>query len=113
VEFRIGEAGEIPYPDQFFDSARSERVFLYLPDRFKAIHEMKRVIKPGGKIVLLNTELDSTAVYSRKLQLTRKMTSLAAATMPNPNSARDLPALAKQAGLNEIKVRTTCGVHPL
>jgi ubiquinone/menaquinone biosynthesis C-methylase UbiE len=106
MEFRVGEARAIPYPDKYFDAARCERVFLYLPDRLGAIHEARRVVKPGGKIVLLDTDLDSTAVYSKKLALTRKMTSIVAGTMPNPNSARDLPALAKEAGLKEIKVQT-------
>jgi len=112
VEFRVGDACAIPYPENFFDSARTERVFLYLPDRLGAIEEMKRVVKPGGKIVLLDTDLDSTAVYSRKLQLARKMTSLVAASMPNPNSARDLPALARQAGLKNIKIRTLSASTP-
>jgi len=106
VEFKVGEACAIPYPDKFFDAARCERVFLYLPDRIAAIHEMRRVVKPGGRIVLMDTELDSTAVYSKKLALTRKMTSIVAATMPNPNSARDLPALAREAGLKDVKVET-------
>jgi ubiquinone/menaquinone biosynthesis C-methylase UbiE len=103
LEFRLGEACAIPYPDGFFDVARSERVFLYLPDRIAAIHEMKRVVKPGGKVCLIDTELDTTAVYSNKRELTRKMTSIVAATMPNPNSARELPALAKKAGLKSLK----------
>lgn len=106
IEFRVGEACAIPYPDKFFDAARCERVFLYLPDRLAAIHEMKRVVKPEGRISLIDTDLDSTAVYSRKLALNRKMTSIVAGTMPNPNSARDLPALAKQAGLKRIKTET-------
>ncbi len=106
MEFRVGEASAIPYPDKYFDAVRCERVFLYLPDRLGAIHEMQRVVKPGGRIVLLDTDLDSTAVYSKKLALARKMTSIVADTMPNPNSARDLPALAKEAGLKEIAVQT-------
>ena len=106
IEFRVGQACAIPYADKFFDAARCERVFLYLPDRLAAIHEMKRVVKRGGRISIIDTELDSTAVYSKKLALTRKMTSMVAATMPNPNSARDLPALAKQAGLKDIKAET-------
>jgi len=107
IEFQIGQAGAIPYPDHFFDAARCERVFLYLPDRLAAIREMKRVVKPGGTIVLLDTELDCTAVYSNKPALTRKMTSLVAATIANPNSARDLPALARQAGLKDVKVEVS------
>ena len=106
MEFRVGEACTIPYADGFFDAARCERVFLYLPDRMAAIHEMKRVVKPGGSVCLIDTELDSTAVYSNKPALTRKMTSLVAATMPNPNSARELPALARRAGLKNVTAET-------
>jgi len=106
MEFRVGEACKIPYADDFFDVARCERVFLYLPDRMAAIHEMKRVVKPGGQVCLIDTELDCTAVYSNKRELTRKMTSIVAATMPNPNSARELPALARKAGLENVKAET-------
>lgn len=104
VEFRVGEACAIPYADGFFDAARSERVFLYLPDRLGAIQEIKRVLKPGGRLVLLDVDLDATGVYSKNLVLARKMTSVVAATMPNPNSARDLPALARRAGLKDLAV---------
>jgi len=103
LEFRVGDACAIPYPDGFFDAARSERVFLYLPNRLAAIREVKRVVKPGGRVCLMDTDIDSTAIYSKKPELTRKMTSIVAASMPNPNSGRELSALAKQAGLKNIK----------
>jgi ubiquinone/menaquinone biosynthesis C-methylase UbiE len=105
-EFRVGDACAIPYPDGFFDAARTERLFLYLPNRLAAIHEMKRVVKPGGRVCLIDTDIDSTAIYSTNPTLTRKMTSIVAASMPNPNSARELPALARQAGLGDIKIGT-------
>ncbi|MBS1841847.1 MAG: methyltransferase domain-containing protein [Acidobacteria bacterium] len=103
VEFHVGNATAIPFPDRFFDSARCERVFLYLPDRLAAIREMMRVVKPGGRICLVDTEIDSTAIYSTKPALTRKMTSLICASMPNGNSGRELPALARQAGLKGVQ----------
>lgn len=106
IEFRLGDACAIPYPDGFFDAARSERVFLYLPDRIGAIHEMQRVVKPGGRVCLIDTDIDSTAIYSTHPALTRKMTSIVAASMPNPNSARELPALSKRAGLKNINIET-------
>jgi len=112
MDFKVGEAGAIPYPDGFFDAARSERVFLYLPDRLRAIREMKRVVKRGGRINLIDTELDATAVYTKNLALTRKMTSIVAASMPNPNSARDLPALAREAGLKDLKTETYAVATP-
>jgi ubiquinone/menaquinone biosynthesis C-methylase UbiE len=106
IEFRVGDACAIPYPDGYFDAARSERVFLYLPDRAGAIQEMKRVVKPGGRICLVDTDIDSTAIYSTKPALTRKMTSILAATMPNPNSARELPALGRRAGLKNMDIQS-------
>ena len=112
IEFKVADACAIPYPDGFFDAARSERLFLYLPDRLAAIHEMKRVVKPGGYVCLLDTDIDSTAVYSTNREMTRKMTSLVAASMPNPNSGRELPALAKQAGLKNIQTEVFAMATP-
>lgn len=103
LEFRVGEACAVPYPNAFFDAARSERVFLYVPDRLAAICEMKRAVKRGGLVSLIDTDFDCTAIYSTKPLLTRKMTSIVAASLPNPNSGRELPVLARQAGLNDIK----------
>lgn len=103
VDFRIGDATAIPFPDKFFDSARCERVFLYLPDRLAALREMMRVVKQGGTICLVDTEIDSTAIYSKNPKVTRKMTSLITASMPNGNSGRELPAFARQAGLQDVQ----------
>src|SRR4051812_15027061 len=82
LEFQVGDACAIPYPDRFFNVARTERVFLYLPDRLAAIHEMKRVVKPGGRVCLIDTDIDSTAIYSNNAALTRKMTLIVADSIP-------------------------------
>ena len=112
LEFRVGEAGAIPYPNAFFDIARTERVFLYVPDRIAAVREMKRVVKPGGHVCLIDTDIDSSAIYSKKPALTRKLTSVVAASVPNPNSGRELPALARQAGLKDIRTETFAIASP-
>jgi SAM-dependent methyltransferase len=106
IQFRIGDACAIPYPDSYFDAARSERVFLYLPDRVGAIQEMERVVKPGGRLCLIDTDFDSIAIYSTNPAQTRKMTSIVAASIPNPNSARELPALAMHTGLTDLRVES-------
>jgi ubiquinone/menaquinone biosynthesis C-methylase UbiE len=106
IEFRIGDACAIPYPDRYFDGARSERVFLYVPDRVGAIQDMKRVVKSGGRVCLIDTDFDSIAIYSTNRALTRKMTSIIAESIPNPNSARELPALATHTGLKDIRVES-------
>jgi ubiquinone/menaquinone biosynthesis C-methylase UbiE len=112
VEFQVGDALVIPYPAAFFDAVYSERVFLYLPDRLAAIRELQRVVKPGGKICLVDTDFDSTAIYSTRRELTRKLTTIVADGIPNPNSARELPALAKRAGLRDVQVETFAAMTP-
>lgn len=72
IQFRTSDACAIPYPDGFFDAARSERLFLYLPDRMQAIREMMRVTKPGGRVVLMDTDIDCTATHSSNPRLARK-----------------------------------------
>jgi hypothetical protein len=52
-------------------------------------------------LCLIDTDLDGTAIYSKKPVLTRKLTSVVAASVPNRNSGRELPALARQARLKE------------
>jgi hypothetical protein len=77
-----------------------------VPDRLEAICEMMRVTRTGGRVVLLDTDFDCTAIHSSNPRLARKMTSLVAETLPNPCSARELPSLARQAGLKNVTTET-------
>jgi len=43
----------LPYRDNYFDVVFSRCVFEHMKDQFKLLLEMKRVCKPGGKIVLI------------------------------------------------------------
>lgn len=50
VELKHGEVSSIPYGDEMFDKVFGINVMYVLPDLAKAIKEMKRVLKPGGRI---------------------------------------------------------------
>jgi ubiquinone/menaquinone biosynthesis C-methylase UbiE len=106
AQFQVADALAIPYPSGFFDAAYCERVFLYLPNRLAALQELRRVVKPGGSICLVDADIDAMAIYSTRPELTRKLTSTVAAAIPNPNSARELPALARLAGLDKMQAET-------
>ncbi|MGP9031749.1 class I SAM-dependent methyltransferase [Glutamicibacter mysorens] len=47
---RLGE--ELPYADDSFDVAVASLVFHYLPDWTAALAEVKRVLKPGGRLLM-------------------------------------------------------------
>jgi len=48
VDFRVGDALALPFPDKSFDVVASALVIHFLPDRAKGFAEMKRVANAGG-----------------------------------------------------------------
>ena len=48
--FETGDAQSLPYDDNTFDRALAMLVIQFVPDKVRAISEMKRVTKPGGAI---------------------------------------------------------------
>jgi len=54
VDLRIGNAEELPFDDAAFDTAVCALSLCTIPDPAAAIGEMKRVLVPGGRLLLLD-----------------------------------------------------------
>lgn len=52
IDFRIGDAQELPLPDDSFDVVLSVYGVQFAPDQERAASELLRVCKPGGRIGL-------------------------------------------------------------
>ena len=52
VEFRLGEIEDMPVEDGTVDVAISNCVLNLVPDKRRAIREMYRVLRPGGRVQL-------------------------------------------------------------
>jgi SAM-dependent methyltransferase len=50
VTFEIGDAQQLRFPASAFDHSLSLLVFNFIPDALRALHEVARVTKPGGRI---------------------------------------------------------------
>jgi len=50
-KFKEIDAQEIPFADETFDAVIANFMLYHVPDRPKAIAEIKRVLKPGGKLI--------------------------------------------------------------
>jgi SAM-dependent methyltransferase len=52
VEWRQGDAGELPFDDGSVDVAVCQMALMFFPDRVRALREMRRVVRPGGKVAV-------------------------------------------------------------
>ncbi|WP_230470454.1 bifunctional demethylmenaquinone methyltransferase/2-methoxy-6-polyprenyl-1,4-benzoquinol methylase UbiE [Lujinxingia vulgaris] len=53
VELVLGDAQDLPFEDDSFDGVAISFGIRNVPDRRKALQEMNRVARPGGRIVIL------------------------------------------------------------
>lgn len=54
VSFQAASASALPFPDQSFDAIVSANAFHYFDDPVAALAEVKRVLRPNGKVVILD-----------------------------------------------------------
>lgn len=52
VDFRQGDATEMPFDDHSFDVVWTEHVAMNIPDKSRLYKEMHRVLKPGGTLAI-------------------------------------------------------------
>ena len=66
VEFERADASQLPYPDESFDAVVSTQVFEYIADIPKALAELRRVLRPGGRVAILDTDYDSLVIHTEQ-----------------------------------------------
>jgi ubiquinone/menaquinone biosynthesis C-methylase UbiE len=54
VELRVGDAATLPWPDGSFDTVVCVLSLCAIPDFVASIGEMHRVLRPGGRLLLLD-----------------------------------------------------------
>ena len=65
LTYELGDAFELKVPNAAFDVAVSAQVLEYVDDVDRAIAEMSRVLKPGGRALIMNTDWVASAGIHR------------------------------------------------
>jgi ubiquinone/menaquinone biosynthesis C-methylase UbiE len=73
ISFETGAAEALPYPDASFDGAIAARLLLHVSDPDAVLREMSRVVKPGGRVVVMDWDFDTVAVDHPDRELTRRL----------------------------------------
>lgn len=108
-DYEVGGAERLPLAEASADGYRAERVYQHLADSQVAITEARRVLKPGGRIVLVDIDADGWCVDSADKRLTRTLLEAFADTLSNPWSGRKLRALLLDNGFTDVQAEAfTC-----
>jgi SAM-dependent methyltransferase len=106
VEVREGWVGATGFSDASFDAATARLVFQHLPDPMSALAELKRVLRPGGRLFV--TDIDSS--WGLLLdpepphfeQVSAAVAAVRTARGGNPTVGRRLPRMLADAGFSDL-----------
>ncbi len=100
VEFRLGDAHRLDFPDASFDAVIAHTLISHVTEPEAVLREMARVVRPGGTAVIFDGDYASLTYACPDLELGHRMdVALAQATFNNPLIMRDLPRLLPRLGL--------------
>jgi ubiquinone/menaquinone biosynthesis C-methylase UbiE len=104
VQFEVGDAQCLPFADGTFDACRTERMLIHVPDAPAALAEMVRVTRPGGRVGVIDAEVETVIFDSADRELTRRIVTAFADSFQNGWIGRRLPRMMAEAGLTALTV---------
>jgi len=100
VRLRQMDVQNLEFGDDSFDTVVASFVFCSVPDPVLGLHEIRRVCRPGGKVILLEHVLSSNRVLARLMNLANPL----AVRMMGANINRRTADNVARSGLTIQKV---------
>ncbi|ACY14561.1 methyltransferase domain-containing protein [Haliangium ochraceum] len=108
AEFHVGDIAELPFPDHAFDAVRADRVLMHIPDRERALSELVRVTRPGGRVVVREPDWDTMIVDGGDPLFARRLVHQHFdRVIRHPQAGRALFGMCQRAGLSAVHVADT------
>jgi len=115
VRWAQADAARLPFPDGGFDRVLCQAGLQFVPDRLGALREMRRVLRPGGRVALLVWRAlhHSPGFAALADALQAVVGPEAAAVMRAPfvfgDDPRPLVTLLDSAGFGDVDVQARAG----
>ncbi|MGW1678020.1 methyltransferase domain-containing protein [Saccharopolyspora sp. NPDC002376] len=100
----------LPFADGELSGYRAEKVLHAVPDPGLALTEARRVLAPGGRIVLAGQDWEAIVIDSADMTTTSAAVQARAATIPSPHAARRYRNLLLDNEFVDVEVEVHTGV---
>ncbi len=112
--FRVADGRRLPFARDSFDAAVAVTVLLHVAESDRVLAEMARVVRPGGRVAVLDQDLGSLVLDLPDRPLTRRIIEAHAERYyANPWSGRTLVRRLRAAGLAGVRGRAFVLVEPV
>src|SRR5215211_3426260 len=101
VSFTVGDAETLPYADDEFDAVLCECSLCTFPGKAQAIAEMRRVLRPGGRVAISDVVVDPERLPG---ELSGPLATIACVGSALPMSGYE--ELLADAGLRPVAIET-------
>jgi arsenite methyltransferase len=105
VDILEGDATALAFADAVFDAAVSTQVIEYLAEPDAALHQLMRVLRPGGRLVILDTDWDSLVWATTDRLRAGRIEAAWDEHLPDPYLPRSLAPRLRAAGFDVTEIR--------
>jgi SAM-dependent methyltransferase len=104
VRFEQADVTQLPFEDAQFDIALASQVYEYVEQVDQALEELARVVRPGGRVALVDTDWESAVWASHDDARMRRVLETWDQHIPHPQLPRTLKRRMQQAGFEQVRV---------
>jgi ubiquinone/menaquinone biosynthesis C-methylase UbiE len=105
ILYQLGDAHALPFPNDTFDGCLAEKLFTHLERPDRALSEMRRVTRSGGRVVVASADQETLIVDAPDRALTRRILNHACDSwLVHGWVGRQLPRLFSDAGLIGVTI---------